>query len=75
MVKYQGASSGRAQHGSLWAIKRLEGDAAFHWATSRAASVLEKVVPADFSGTLQSDNYSAYPSFAKRHGQPTTLAA
>ncbi len=75
VVKYLEPGRGRAQHGYFWWIKRPGGDAAFHWATSRAASVLEKIVPADFSGTLQSDNYSAYPSFAKRHGQPLTLAA
>jgi transposase len=75
VIKYLAPGSGRAQHGYFWAIKRPGGDAAFHWAITRAATVLEKIIPADFSGTLQSDNYSAYAVFAKRHGQPITLAA
>jgi hypothetical protein len=29
----------------------------------------------DFDGTIQCDGYSAYRTFAKRHGQPVTLAA
>jgi len=75
VIKYLDPGSGRAQHGYFWAVKRPGGDAAFHWAASRAASVLEKIVPADFSGTLQTDAYGAYPAFARRHGQPLTLAA
>lgn len=74
-INYLVPGSGRAQHGYFWAIKRPGGDAAFHWATSRAASVLARIVPADFSGTLQTDAYGAYPAFARRHGQPLTLAA
>ena len=75
LIKYLEPGSGRAQHGYFWAIKRPGGDAAFHWATSRAATVLEKIVPVDFSGIIQCDGYSAYPAFARRHGQPITLAA
>ena len=75
VIKYLEPGKGRAQHGYFWAIKRPGGDAAFHWATTRAASVLEKILPADFSGTLQSDAYRAYPAFGKRHGQPIRLAA
>jgi hypothetical protein len=37
--------------------------------------VLQRIVPADFNGTIQSDQYIGYSSFAKRHGQPITLAA
>ena len=75
VIKYLAPGKGRAQHGYFWTIKRPGGDAAFHWATTRAATVLRKIIPADFSGTLQSDAYSAYPAFANRHGQPITLAA
>jgi transposase len=74
VIKYLDPGSGRAQHGYFWAVKRPGGDAVFHWDISRAASVLQKIVPADFGGTIQSDNYTAYPSFAKRHGKPITLA-
>lgn len=74
-IKYLRPGSGRAQQGCFWTIKRPDGDAVFHWDISRAASVLHKIVPADYSGTIQSDKYIGYPSFAKRHGQPITLAA
>lgn len=75
VIKYLEPGSGRAQHGYFWTIKRPGGDSAFHWATTRAAKVLEKIIPADFSGIIQCDGYGAYPAFAKRHGQPIRLAA
>lgn len=75
VIKYLEPGTGRAQHGYFWTIKRPEGDAVFHWATTRAATVLEKIIPVDFDGTIQCDGYSAYRTFAKRHGQPVTLAA
>lgn len=75
VIKYLDPGAGRAQHGYFWTIKRPGGDAAFHWATTRAAKVLEKILPADFSGIIQCDGYGAYPAFAKRHGQPIRLAA
>jgi transposase len=75
VIKYLEPGSGRAQHGYFWTIKRPGGDSAFHWATTRAATVLAKIIPADFSGIIQCDGYGAYPAFAKRHGQPITLAA
>lgn len=74
-VQYLLPGSGRAQNGFLWVVKRPGGDAAFHWATTRAATVLEKIIPVDFSGIMQCDGYIAYPAFAKRHGQPLVLAA
>ena len=75
VIKYLEPSSGRVQHGYFWTIKRPGGDSAFQWATTRAAAVLAKIIPADFSGIIQCDGYSAYPAFAKQHGQPITLAA
>ena len=47
----------------------------FPWATSRAASCLDRIIPADFNGTVQCDGYSAYPAFAKRSGGRIALAA
>ena len=75
VVKFLEPGSGRAQHGYLWAIKPPKGDVVFHWATTRAALVLEKIIPADFSGVIQCDGYGAYRAFAKRHTQSLTLAA
>jgi transposase len=75
VIKYLSPGSGRAQHGYFWTVKRPGGDAAFHWATTRAAVVLEKIIPVDFGGIIQCDGYNAYPAFARRRGQPITLAA
>jgi transposase len=75
VIKYLLPGSGRAQHGYFWVIKRPGGDAAFHWATTRAATVLEKIIPVDFGGIIQCDGYGAYPAFARRHGQMIVLAA
>lgn len=74
-IKYLRPGSGRARQGCFWTIKHPGGDALFHWDPSRAAGVLQNLVPADFSGTLQSDGYIGYRSFTKRHGRPITLAA
>lgn len=75
VVKFLEPGSGRAQHGYLWAIKPPRGDVVFHWATTRAALVLERIIPADFSGVIQCDGYGAYRAFAKRRPQALTLAA
>ena len=75
VIKYLEPGTGRAQHGYFWTIKRPGADAAFHWATTRAATVLETIIPVNFGGTIQCDGYSAYRTFAKRHGKPVTLAA
>ncbi len=47
----------------------------FHWATTRATEVLQKIVPVDFADTIQCDGYTSYRTFLKRHGHPVTLAA
>jgi transposase len=75
VIRYLEPGSGRAQHGYFWTINRPGADAVFHWATTRATEVLGKIVPADFCGVIQCDQYSAYPAFARRREQPLTLAA
>jgi len=47
----------------------------FTWATSRAARCLDRIIPAEFSGTVQCDGYVAYHSFANRSEGRITLAA
>ena len=64
-IEYLEPGNGRTKVGYLWVCKQPGGDAVYTWATSRAASVLSSLIPADFSGTLQSDGYSAYPCFIK----------
>lgn len=74
-VEYLSPGNGETRQGYLWACKRPGGDVSFTWATSRAAQFLERVLPADFSGTVQCDGYAAYPAFARRSEGRITLAA
>ena len=75
VIKYLKPGKGKAQQGYFWTMKRPGGDAVFHWATTRATEVLQKIVPGDFTGTIQCDGYKSYRTFLNRHGQPVTLAA
>jgi transposase len=74
-VEYLSPGNGQTKQGYLWACKRPGADVSFTWATSRAASCLDRIIPADFNGTVQCDGYSAYPSFAKRSDGRIALAA
>jgi transposase len=74
-IDYLEPGAGRAQQGYLWTGSRPGGDVFFQWHTSRAAACLERIVPVDFTGTLQCDGYSAYRALAHRHPQPLTLAS
>ncbi len=74
-VEYLSPGNGQTKQGYLWACKRPGADVSFTWATSRAAQCLERIIPADFTGTVQCDGYQAYPSFARRSEGRVTLAA
>ena len=74
-IDYLEPGAGQARKGYLWTGSRPRGDVFFQWHTSRAADCLEKIVPVDFSGTVQCDGYGAYQAFVKRHPQPITLAS
>lgn len=69
-IKFLEPGNGKASQGYLWTYHRPEngngGDVFFDWQTGRAASCLEKVIPADFGvrgierpAILQCDGYSA----------------
>ena len=73
-VRYLAPGHGKTKLGYLWTCGVPRGDAIFHWETSRAATCLEKIIPVDFSGTLQCDGYEAYDCFAKRRGEKIVLA-
>ena len=75
MIEYLEPGNGETKQGYFWTFKRPGGDCFFAWHTSRAATCLHKIIPADFSGTLQCDGYGAYPAFANRHQGKITLAA
>jgi transposase len=73
-VCYLAPGHGKTKQGYLWAYSRPGGDVLFDWQTSRAASCLDNIIAADFSGTLQCGGYSAYPTFAQRRSGAITLA-
>lgn len=73
-IGYLDPGRGRTAQGYLWTCARPRGDVLFHWETSRAADCLGRVLPADFSGTLQCDGYAAYGTYARQHAHPVILA-
>jgi transposase len=73
-VNYLEPGHGRTRQGYLWTASRPRSDVFFHWETSRAAVCLDNVVPANFTGTLQSDGYAAYLVLANGRGGPIELA-
>ena len=64
-VAYLAPGHGQTKQGYLWTACRPGGDVFYRWETSRAAECLERLVPRDFKGVLQSDGYSAYGAFIK----------
>jgi transposase len=73
-VNYLEPGLGWTRQGYFWTGSRPKGDVFFRWETSRATACLDKVVPANFTGTLQCDGYAAYRAFANRRGQTIELA-
>ena len=68
-VNYLEPGNGKTKQGYLWTGHRPGGDVFYRWETSRAAACLDKIIPVDFTGTLQCDGYAAYPSFANGRGE------
>jgi transposase len=76
-IKYLDPGKGKTGQGYLWVAHRPGEDVLFEWHTSREAKCLHKLIPIDFSGTVQCDGYSAYDHFARRRaveGRPVLLA-
>ena len=73
-IRYLAPGHGKTRLGYLWTCGVPRGDVLFHWETSRAATCLEKIIPVDFSGTIQCDGYEAYDCFARRRGAQIVLA-
>ena len=74
-VDYLKPGKGKTGQGYFWVSSEPNGDAIYHWHPSRAADCINKVIHADFSGTLQCDGYRAYASFQKQRAGPLELAA
>jgi hypothetical protein len=73
-IRYLEPGNGKAKLGYLWTYGVPREDMVFHWETTRAATCLESIIPGDFAGTLQSDGYQAYRSFARSRGDTIALA-
>jgi transposase len=64
-IRYLDPGNGRTALGYLWVAHRPREDVLFEWYTTREAKCLNKLIPIDFSGTIQCDGYSAYDYFAR----------
>ena len=73
-IDYLDPGRGQAAKGWLWTASKPGGDVVFQWETSRAASCVGDLLPADFTGTLQCDGYGVYPAFVRRHSPSVVLA-
>ena len=66
-VRYCDEEGSGSRQGYLWVYHRPGKQVLFEWHTSRAASCLDGML-GRFSGTVQSDGYGAYSSYAKGRG-------
>ena len=73
-IRYLEPGHGKAKLGYLWTYGAPRQEIVFHWETSRAAACLNNIIHGNFSGTLQSDGYQAYRSFARDRGEAIVLA-
>jgi transposase len=73
-IEYLEPGNGKTKQGYFWTFNRPGGESFFDWQTSRATACLENIIPLTFSGILQCDGYSAYPSFANGRGKTVELA-
>jgi len=74
-VRYLAPGHGKTKQGYFWACHRPGAGVIFYWQTSRAAACLGKIIPVDFSGTIQCDGYQGYDAFQRsRPAGEITLA-
>ena len=73
-IDYLEPGHGKTRQGYFWTASQPKGDVFFRWATSRATACLDHVLPATFTGTLQSDGYAAYRAFRNGRKEVITLA-
>ncbi|RLA43965.1 MAG: IS66 family transposase [Gammaproteobacteria bacterium] len=67
-VRYQNPGSGKCGQGYLWPYHAPGKTVFFEWHTGRASECLDKTLNG-FKGIVQSDGYSAYGAYKKRHPQ------
>jgi transposase len=73
-INYLEPGNGKTKQGYLWTGNRPGGDVFYHWETSRATACLDNLIPANFSGLVQSDGYAAYRAFAQDRSPVIELA-
>lgn len=73
-VNYLEPGNGKTKQGYLWTGSRPGGDVFFRWETSRSAACLDKIIPVNFTGTIQCDGYAAYRAFATERKGSVALA-
>jgi len=73
-VRYQNPGSGKCAQGYLWPYHAPEKAVFFEWRTSRASKCLDKTLTG-FEGIIQSDGYSAYGAYQKRHPEAEIVLA
>jgi hypothetical protein len=76
-IRYLEPGNGKTALGYLWVAHQPREDVVFEWYTTREAKCLDKLIPMDFSGTIQCDGYSAYDYFARHRtieSRPVLLA-
>ena len=65
-VRYQNPGNGKCAQGYLWPYHAPGKAVFFEWHTGRASECLDQTL-AGFEGIVQSDGYSAYGAYRKRH--------
>ncbi len=65
-VRYQNPGSGKCGQGYLWPYHAPGKAVFFEWHTGRASECLDQTLKG-FEGIVQSDGYSAYGAYKKRH--------
>jgi transposase len=66
VIRYLDPGNGQCGQGYLWVSLAPKLGVVFEWHTGRSNSCLEKMLTG-FSGIVQSDGYSAYGAFQKKH--------
>jgi transposase len=73
-IRYLEPGHGKTKQGYMWATHVPGGDTVYHWGPERSAACLGRIIPGNFTGTLQCDGYSAYPAFRNDRKGVITLA-
>lgn len=62
---------GKSQKGYFWVISQPYGDVVFLWSTSRKNENVVELLGENYEGTIQTDGYATYHSYAKKRSKVT----